>query len=185
MPAERETERYQKATTNLLKIIFGEPEVEDEWNVAKNSQDDFTRRLYCPRIDIAVGPFNITRDVENGTNRINETHQMFHEFVEGLRRISETYLEEYNENPRCFLAIEIEKKGSRKHMIGDIINASSLGKIGIIIPWDDKSLKAFIRIKQYLDFIKTVKKTSHAPKNLLIIKKDDFKQFLEDYGANA
>jgi len=66
-------------------------------------------------------------------------------------------------------------------MLGDIINASSIGKIGIIIPWDDKAFNAFERIKNYLDFIKTVKKTSYGPKNLLMIPKTRLKKFLENF----
>jgi hypothetical protein len=66
-------------------------------------------------------------------------------------------------------------------MLGDIINASSIGKIGIIVPWDDKAHNAFERIKRYLDFIKTVKKTSYGPKNLLMIPKTRLKNFLEKF----
>jgi hypothetical protein len=181
MAPKRETEKYQDKISKLLSKILGEISVAKEWDVAKNSQDEFTRSLYCPRIDIAVGPFNVTRDVENNIEAINKVHGQFHSFIEGLKGISGIQLEEYNENPRCLLAIEIEKRGTRKHMLGDIINASSIGKIGIIIPWDDEAFNAFERIKKYLDFIKTVKKTSYGPKNLLIIPKTQLKTFLENF----
>ena len=181
MAPKTETGKYQDKITKLLSKIFGEVGVEKEWDVAKNSQDDFTKDLYCPRIDIAVGPFNITRDVENNVGTINNALGQFPSFIEGLEQISCIPLEEYNENPRCLIAIEIEKRGTRKHMLGDIINASSIGKFGIIVPWDDKAHSAFERIKRYLDFIKTVKKTSYAPKNLLIIRKTNLKKFLEDF----
>lgn len=180
MSSKKETEKYQDKITKLLSKIFGELNVEKEWDVAKKSQDDFTRSLYCPRIDIAVGPFNITMDVENNIEEINNAHMKFHSFIEGLKIISGTGLAAYNENPRCFMAIEIEKGRTRKHMLGDIINASSIGKIGIIVPWDDKAYNAFERIKRYLD-LKTVKKTSYGPKNLLIIRKTKFRNFLVGY----
>jgi hypothetical protein len=181
MSEVNETARYQEIVTDLLKAIFGEPNVIKEWNVAKNSQDNFTRNLYCPRVDIGVGPFNITTDTGNNMAQITNTFTRFHPFVEGLQRLSATDIEEYNPNPRCFLAIEIEKRGTRKHMLGDVINATSLGKIGLIIPWDEEAMKAFRRIKAYLDFIKTVKKASYGPKNLLIVPKGDFKNFLENF----
>jgi hypothetical protein len=181
MASKRETRKYQDKITKLLSKIFGESSVDKEWDVAKNSQDEFTRNLYCPRIDIAVGPFNKTRDVEINIEGINNAHKQFRSFIGGLNMISEVRLKACNENPRCFIAIEIEKRGTRKHMLGDIINASSIGKIGIIVPWDDKARNAFERIKRYLDFIKTVKKTSYSPKNLLIVRRNKLKQFLENF----
>ncbi len=181
MSSKKETKKYQDKITKLLSKIFGKLNVEKEWDVAKNSQDEFTRSLYCPRIDIVVGPFNITRSVENNIEGINNAHRQIPLFIEGLKQISGIQLEEYNKNPRCFIAIEIEKGGTRKHMLGDIVNASSIGNIGIIIPWNNKAYNAFERIKRYLDFIKTVKKTSHSPKNLLIIRKTKFRNFLVGY----
>ena len=181
MPSKAQTRKYQDKVTNLLVRIFGEANVRKEWDVAKNSQDGFNRDLYCPRVDIAIHPINITTDVENNVIEINNVHRRFQSFVDGLQQISGITLGECNKNPRCFLAIEIEKKGSRKHMLGDIVNASSIGEIGIIVPWDDKTYKAFERIKGYLDFIKSVGKTSDSPKNLLMIPKTKLKQFLENF----
>lgn len=181
MAPKSETGKYQDKIAKLLSRILGQSNVKKEWDVAKNSQDAFNRDLYCPRIDIAVGPFNKTIDVENNIREIENVHRQFRPFIRGLQRISDRTLQNYNENPRCFLAIEIEKMGTRKHMLGDIVNASSLGKIGIIVPFDDKAYKAFKRIRKYLDFIKTVKKTSYGPKNLLIIPRTQLKTFLENF----
>jgi hypothetical protein len=55
---------YQKALFEKLKCIFGDANIEKEWDVARNSQDDFTRDIYCPRLDIALGPFNIDKQIE-------------------------------------------------------------------------------------------------------------------------
>jgi len=55
----KEVEEYQELVCNSLQRIFGETNVKKEWNVAKDSRDDFTRELYYPRLDIAIGPFNI------------------------------------------------------------------------------------------------------------------------------
>ncbi len=43
---------------NLLKDVFGEEKVIRNWDVAKNSEDAYTRELCVPKIDYAVGPFN-------------------------------------------------------------------------------------------------------------------------------
>ena len=43
---------------NLLKDVFGEEKVIRNQDVAKNSEDAYTRGIYVPRIDYAVGPFN-------------------------------------------------------------------------------------------------------------------------------
>lgn len=181
MKSVKETGKYQNRIKESLEGIFGTNNVIKEWDVAKNSKENFARNLYSPRIDIAIGPFNTTIEVENNIAEINRAFNKFHRFIESLKSISVTRFEDVNENPRCFIAIEIEKKGSRKHMLGDIVNASSIGKVGIIIPWDEKALNAFNRIKEYLEYIKTVRKTSYGPKNILIIPKKEFKNFLESF----
>lgn len=54
-----------------LDRIFGNNNVVPEWSIAKNSKDIVTRNLYCPRVDFAVDPFNITSDRTRNNDVIN------------------------------------------------------------------------------------------------------------------
>ena len=85
-----------------------------------------------------------------------------------------------NFNARCFLAIEIESQNSKKHMMGSIINASSLGRIGIGIAYNDSAFRTFKRILNYLAFLKRVEKNTYNTANFLLLSKDQFFELLED-----
>lgn len=104
--------------------------------------------MYCPRIDIAVGPFNIRRNIEEDNRIINAKINEHKAFITKLVDKAETYvgnvdefLRNKNRNPRCFLAIEIEKSGTRKHLLGDIANASVIAAIGIVVPLNKSKLQ--------------------------------------------
>lgn len=172
-----DVQKYQDKACDYLGKIFGHKNVKKEWDVAKDSQDAYTRKLYCPQLDIAVGPFNIDENID----RMEETVVSNRDFIDNVLQLSESslkdidsFLQRKNKNPRCFLAIEIEKSGSRKHMVGNIVNASILGAFGIIIPFNDKALSAYRKIDAYLDFAAKVGKTREIFKNVLIINKENF-----------
>jgi hypothetical protein len=76
-----------------------------------------------------------------------------------------------NANPRCFLAIEIENRVSRKHLMGGIINAVSLGYLGVLIGWTDEKVKALFRARSYLYFLESVDKPTLLVRNLLILSR--------------
>ena len=174
-------QEYQDEVCGYLCNIFGQANVKKEWDVAKDGQDAYTRELYCPQLDIAIGPFNIDGNVDENNDRIKEAVDSNKDFIDNVLRLSglspgdvDSFLRQENKNPRCFLAIEIEKSGSRKHMVGNIVNASILGAFGIIIPFDDKALSAYRKIDAYLDFAAKVGKTREIFKNVLIINKEKF-----------
>lgn len=184
----KEVKEYQELVSNSLQRIFGETNVKKEWNVAKDSRDGFTRELYCPRLDIAIGPFNIDRDIEERDKMaIKIVARRHRDFIDRMLRYSQQqgsnvngFLENANANPRCFLAIEIEKSGFSKHMLGNIANTSIIGFIGIVIPFNYKKASLCKRIKKYVTFATRVGKIEDVFKNVLIIDKENFLQVLEE-----
>ena len=147
---ESQTKIYQRRMADKLRRIFDETLVKEEWNVAKDSSDLLqNQRMYSPRIDIAVGPFNIDFDVVSNNRNIN----------------------------RIF-------RRHRKHRLGSIINAASLGKVGVIVAFNDKTYNSLENLLEYINFLKGAKKQKIYCKNIVIIKKDHFEdkinQFLRD-----
>ena len=174
-------EEYRKLILPHLARLFGAQNVIPEWDVAKGSKDAYTRALYCPKMDVAVGPFNIDGNVNQNNKVIDQTIQSCYPFINALVEISETpvgdterFLLRKNRNPRCFLAIELEKSGSTKHRLGDIANASILGAIGIVVPLTEDKLRSFIRLKKYLEYGIDVDKIPPSFGNVLVIAADRF-----------
>lgn len=187
MPEDNGVREYQESASESLKNIFGEDNVKKEWDAAKGSEDDFTRELYCPRLDVAVGPFNIHRDLYEDNLSINRTLSANRNLLKRLWRASELrvstferFMREKSNNPRCMLAIEIENSGSSKHMLGNIANVSILGAIGIVIPFNAKKLALCKRIKKYVTFAMEVEKIRGVFKNVLIINKEKFLRIIND-----
>lgn len=192
------TREFQNRTiTNLrLKLPSG-CQIENEWVAFKGF-----RNHYSPRVDIAVGPFSIT----HGENRIQEYNDfLLDESVDSFLRqafsfhvqnIGEEYLNEIiipdfnrltrtNSNARCFLAIEIENSNSKKHLLGSIVNAASLGRVGIGVAYNDRALRTFVRIMNYLGFLKRVEKNTYDTTNFLILTKDQMDFLLNVNGIVA
>ena len=93
----------------------------------------------------------------------------------------------YNANPRCFLAVELEKETDEKHVLGGIVHASGLAKVGIIVTDDDlKKYQSIMRIRRYLRFLIAVGKTgnpSHVTlgKNTIVLPRAQFLEALHNY----
>jgi hypothetical protein len=143
---------YQSRLADALKANF--PEVQGEWSVARDATDGFRDPAiprYAPRLDIAIGPFNITAEAGTNTDAIRQASR--NALISGIR--SEVLVE--NSNPRCLLAIEIEFSGSSKHILGGITNASMMGLIGIVIGSND-NIQKIRRIHEYVKWLRQVGK---------------------------
>jgi hypothetical protein len=164
---------------NALQALFSE--VIPEWLAAKESEDAYNKELmYSPRLDFAVGPFNRGHaDRAESKARILAANAANERMLDNLKSHSFTGSQELqlNGNPRCFLAIEIERETSRKHRLGGMINASSLGLYGIMIAPDAKVERSLVRIRRYLDFLGGAGKLIQ-PRNILVITKEAFLEAL-------
>ena len=183
----QEVLRYIKIIRKKLERIYKQRGViKTEWISMKKSDG-----IYSPRVDLAIGPFAvdgiyssqfdvlmnyskelidnlIIHHIENTKDKFNFEHE----------EINFDLLERHNYNPRCFMAIEIENNVTRKHLMGSAINAASLGRLGIIIPWTEEKLRALVRMRDYLKFIYDRKRKKFDITNLLIIAKEQFKNVL-------
>ena len=159
----------------LLSAIFGKENVYPEWRSNARAQDWLRIGTnYAPRPDIAVGPFNI----EEGRHpyEIEETFKQHRTLFDQLG-IENTGL---NKNPRCLIAIEIENSNKGKHMLGNIINASLLGKIGIVVTLRVEFYLEAERIHRYLKGAFKRKKLGHEVSNVVIVRYERLKEILQN-----
>ena len=177
------TRKFTQILIEKLETIFPPDQIIKEWDVGMDSSDAFDRRIYyTPKVDIAVGSFNIDQRVKLNNEKINALVNKHKEvFLKQLYDISHLredheyisyndFLNMLNKNPRCFLAIEIENTRDRKRSLGDIVNASVMGKIGIVVPLGNEKYEMFVKIKRYFRYLKDVRKLKGYFKNVLIIE---------------
>ncbi len=182
---------YQLEVVPLIRNKIRNDEVHSEWRAFRN------RNLqYSPRVDIAVGPFSIIRgenQIDNYNrllsrgrtrtliNRLYRDHNNNLEALgfENLVRNNINQVIQRNINARCLLAIEIENSSTRKHIMGSIVNAASLGRVGIGIAYKAEVLKTFTKILNYLSFLESVGKNTYNTSNFIIVTKEQFKNRVE------
>lgn len=112
-------------------IPFTEKETEEDWS------------HYCPRVDIAVGPF----DTVGGSEEILKAAEK-----DALTCFLKERTDDVNLHPNCLVAIEIGYTGTRKHRMGDLVNASLVGHVGIMVAKDDRTEQCYQRIQEYMDY---------------------------------
>lgn len=170
------TQEAQEAIAELFEKEFSNELVKTQWRShAKNEDWLKFGKVYAPYPDIVVGPFNIHsseyREIENILEAFKQHEIFFQEILGGN-------ISNKNKNPRCLLAIEIEHSGTGKYMIGNIINASILGYIGIVVV-DKKLLQNVKIVKKYLEGASIVKKIKPIAKNTMVFEYSQFMDRLE------
>lgn len=171
----------QAALAGILATIVDADRVQSEWSVRSGATDDvYDKASYAPRLDLAVGPFNVSSDREANVATINRHHR--HPLMIALRRevIRQNHGGFYvNRNPRCLLAIELEYSTSSKHILGGITNASLLGYIGIIVG-NARYIAKIRRIYEYACRLREVEK-AHGDMfaNVACFQEEEFLALLE------
>lgn len=173
--------QYQRQVKEALDRLYAEVEI--QWQPFRGEGP----RIYAPVVDVAVGPFAIER------RYIDEYGQLLDEtraFIDGLIARHNANLEgqeeparfegirNFNENARCLLCIEIEESGSRKHCLGNLVNASALGRIGVLIARQASVMRVFVRQRAYLHFLAEVQKNTFRTENALILTAEQFTECL-------
>lgn len=160
--------QFQKDAFALLSKTFGAALTRSEFSIATDATDIFSgAKRYLPRLDLAVGPFNVS------TERIQNTQQIYAAANHRLaKRIVDLAAHQNggrfirNRNPRCLLAIEIEFSGSSKLIMGDFTNASMMGFVGLVVgPPDAGYMKKIHRVSEY---VQTLRDLNKAPPDLFM-----------------
>jgi len=150
----------------LLEQVFSQGDVCSEFSIGTGATDVFAgAKRYLPRLDLAVGPFNVSteRDVNSRLIRAKRDHPLIKKIIFQARQQNAGEFHE-NANPRCLLAVEIEFSGSPKLILGDFTNASMMGLVGLVIgPSSGKYMKRILRVAEY---VRTLRKLEKAPEHL-------------------
>ena len=177
--------QYQHKIKRELERIYNEQEVAVQWYPFRGEGP----RQYCPIVDVAVGPFATERRYEAQYAQLLENTRTFVELliekhnrnVEDPEKTSFEAITYFNENARCLLCIEVEETGTRKHCLGDLVNASALGRIGLLVARSQKVLRIFVRQRVYLRYLADVGKNTFKTNNALVLTE----QQLDDCLASA
>ncbi len=175
---------YQKLVAKELTGLSTLP-VQLEWRSMQQQ-----RSLYCPTVDIAVGPF-----VYDGTCIPSEHDSLARQWQKQIQAMLDYYEQNVeklswencstsvddvcykNKTARCFIAIEVEDTGGRKQLIGTALNAMALGHLAIVVTSSPGKLKAFIKLRRYLWFLS--KATNLNTDNLLILTREQLVDSIE------
>jgi len=188
-----EIDLFQREIADKLTVLLVKqgykPEVKAPWSAFSG----YGRRIYSPKVDIAVGPFAIKRRYEDEYDRmVKSYHRVLDTWIDMFRQnwqsvIGDRYWRvplhspsgcrdfiehSANRNARCFIAIEIENENSRKHLMGSIINAGALGRLGILVAWQEKVLRAAIRMRAYFDFLQEAEKRTFNMNNVIVLSRN-------------
>jgi hypothetical protein len=160
---------YQRTTQAQLREHF-DTDVLVEWSISRAATDAMAANaaVYAPRVDVAVGPFNLTPGRDDAINA-DLLPQRFRD-VFGDRPP--------NPNPRCLLAIEVCYSGSSKHMMGDMLNAGALGLYGFVVG-SERNMPKIQRILRYLQILADLDKVPWLFRNVVALSTVEFDALLQ------
>lgn len=168
---------FKHTIASRLSAVHGGVDTKIEWATMRGRLGS-----YSPRLDVAVGPFAtgslrfgekfdelISRHGDFVRYAYDLSNENFNLFGEGTEKFGFGDVTHRNWNSRCFLAIEIENKVTRKHLMGGAVNAAALGRVGIAVGWSADKVRAFVKLRTYLLYLASVGKNTFHPINLLVL----------------
>lgn len=181
---------YTADVVNLLRRIFvGDRQVVAEWRamLGEEVRSPRTRRriMYSPEVDLAVGPFAVLQRYVDEYDRLADLHA---HLLEAMRRAFQTNLRNFgssfkpprldslcsfNQNARCFIALEIERGNTDvKYLMGSMINAASLGRLGVMVAWEWSRLSDLLRARESMALWCEAGKNTLNTVNLLFLTRN-------------
>jgi hypothetical protein len=154
---------YQRLAEVRLKRHFAD--VRLEWSIARGATDALAQdvAVYAPRVDVAIGPFNMTPGRDPAIDDALLPVRL-RELFDGRPS---------NPNPRCLLAIEVCYSGSSKHIMGDMLNAGALGLYGFVVG-DERHMAKIQRIGRYLEVLAELGKVHWLFRNVVALSTVEF-----------
>lgn len=136
---------------------------------------------HVPRLDIAVGPAGGDRKRPDQLDalfqyRAGLIYSLFSCHRANLRNHGErddqfSFHETCtgNRDARCFLGFEIDDEMSSKALMGGVLNAAALGRLGIAVACTPQQLVALVCARDYLLRLSSTEKRALCPSNLLLV----------------
>ena len=202
----RDTTIFQNEIARRLKRLLKRYGYDDDATPEWKPFARHGRRTYSPVVDIAIGPFAIgdQRYEKEYDTMVNSFNQLIDSWISIFKQDWQDYIVQHNywevsptsrtpsgyqdfigpaanRNARCFIAIEVENESSKKHLMGSIVNAGALGRVGILIAWQEKVLRAAIRMREYFDLLKQAGKRTFNMSSVIILNQDQFTDCLDKY----
>lgn len=205
-PREYEDDVGDLLSVFFATIDIPDMEIRVRKSLKYRSERDY--RSYSPMIDVSVGPFSEERGISRWSDYnqlvdfsrglIDDTLAQFgsnyQNFGEGFFEVRERTLpisyesflafdkidKDANWNARCFMAIEVENKRNPKHLLGDMLNVSVSGRIGVVIGYNTAAYETFLRQLEYIAYTVKAKKIRFNSKNIIVLRPDQFENAILD-----
>jgi hypothetical protein len=81
----------------------------------------------------------------------------------------------------AYFVLRLKNQVTRKHIIGGLINASALGRVAVLIGWDDRKVQAMFEQRMYMNFLQQVGKNHFYTNNVVILSPHQFEQCVDEY----
>lgn len=167
-------EKLRELIFKEFKSIFGIKNVITKRRISTGTADDLINTMYTPEPDVIVLPENTRRQVNEDNRQINLAYEKYNDFFNAINNIAVVKFNEdnLNPNPRYLVAVEAGGSGNMKHLLGDIVNASILGKVGLVVGTNRDMIKKYVSIIEYLNFAYDVGKIKQHFDNVAILEQD-------------